>query len=297
MRILILSSVLFFNIVCAADYWRPLFNGVDFTGWVPEGPGPLNGSAFAVVNGTIEGKNIASQPKHGICWSDKKYTNFKIRVKYKDVLGNSGFYFRSERSSSIVSISGMQIEIDPSRDAGSFYETEGRNWVAQVTQAFHDSVHRKNDWNDLMVEANGTHITSWVNGRLGRDVPNDNQGRLQGYFGLQTHGSADIQVFFKEIEILDSSYCETNAPCLSRNKVCDVQPKSTTYHACIEKSVAVIKTGTNGRFLDAGTGCLMVNVTGGLVAGECRQSFELLPNHSRGIFYFPVNGNFSHQSK
>ncbi len=297
MKIIVLTSILFFNIVCAGDYWRPLFNGVDFTNWVPEGPGPLNGSPFAISDGSIEGKNIASQPKHGICWSEKIYTNFKIRLKYKDVLGNSGFYFHSDRDPSIVSIAGMQVEIDPTRDAGSFYETNGRNWVAQVTQAFHDSVHRKNDWNELMVEANGTHITSWVNGRLGRDVPNDNQGRLKGYFGLQTHGGMDIQVFFKDIELLDSAYCETNAACLSRNKVCDVQPKSTTFHACIVKPVGINKMQTNAGFLDLGTNCLMVNAKGGLVSGECHQSFEQQPTRSRGMFYFPMSKDISHQSK
>jgi len=232
--------LLIFNGIYAENYWRPIFNGVDFTGWKPEGVGTFNGSPWVIRDGAIYGENIKSQPIHGICWSEKEYSDFTLRLKYKDIRDNSGFYFRSVPDEGILRIAGMQVEIDPTRDAGSFYETNGRNWVERVQSSFHQAVHRVNDWNDLIVEAHGTHITSYINGKLAIDLPNDFRGRLKGKFGLQTHGSLDTKIFFKDIEILDSAYCETDAACVLMDKICDIKVGSLSKNSCIAKPTVSI---------------------------------------------------------
>jgi hypothetical protein len=224
--------------VLASDYWRPIFNGVDFTGWNPIGPGPLeDGSAFEVTqDSAVWGANLASQPKHGICFSEDEYDDFTVRFTYKCIKGNSGFYFRSEPDPGWLTVAGMHVEVsDAAQSAGvsgGLYETLGRNWVCPMPMSWIDTVERYDDWNDVVLEAYGGHLTVHLNGILSCDLPNDIQSRQRGRFGLQVHGSMDVEVYFKRIHILDSSYCETDAPCVDAGQVCDTRMGSPTKNSC-----------------------------------------------------------------
>ena len=77
-----------------ADRFVPLFDGKTLAGWTP-----LPGGNWQVARGVIVGSQEKSEKRHGILLSDKKYGDFVVRLKFKALAGNSGFYFQIGRAS------------------------------------------------------------------------------------------------------------------------------------------------------------------------------------------------------
>ena len=111
----------------AEGVWKPLWDGKTLAGWHIIGKGE-----WKVEDGAIVGRHTANEEEYGHLVTDEEYEDFTIRVKYKTVTGNSGVYFRIEQKG-ISGVSGFQAEIDPHKDAGGLYETNGRAWVVQPT--------------------------------------------------------------------------------------------------------------------------------------------------------------------
>lgn len=91
----------------------------------------IGGGKWKVRDGVIEASNISSDKHHGLLVSDKRYSNFTVRLKFKALQGNSGLYFRVDEVASVVEVHGFQAEIDESKDVGGLYETGGRGWVVK----------------------------------------------------------------------------------------------------------------------------------------------------------------------
>ena len=177
-----------------------LFDGKTLDGW-----DVLPGGLWKVENGAIVGFQDKSERRHGMLLSKKSYTDFIVRLKYKSLKGNSGFYFRATRVKSRVSVKGFQAEIDSDgADAGGIYETAGRYWVSRVTPEKVGTFYKKHQWNEMVVKAVGRDTQVYVNGVKTVDLKND-PGSTEGYFGLQLHGGQDMHVEFKDIEIIDLS--------------------------------------------------------------------------------------------
>ena len=172
-----------------------LFNGKDLSGWTA-----LPGGHWEVKDGVIVGTSAKSEKRHGMLLSDKQYSNFEVKLEYKALSGNSGFYFRTKRvKRHTVSVAGFQAEIDASgSNAGGLYETLGRKWVVKppaATKAF-----KPGEWNTMTVRAVGSHIVVHLNGIKTAELKDD-PGRLNGYFGLQLHGGQKMDVAFRNIQI------------------------------------------------------------------------------------------------
>ena len=177
--------------------WEPLFDGKTLKGWSPS-----PGGEWKVVDGVIKGTSVKSDRRHGILVSDAKYKDFTIRVVYRSLQGNSGFYFRVDRTQTAVAVAGFQAEIDAAGNSiGGLYETAGRAWVAQPDPALVKKIYKPKDWNEMIVSAHGPDITVTVNGRQTVQLLND-RGRREGHLGLQLHGSQDMDVEFKSVELL-----------------------------------------------------------------------------------------------
>ena len=177
----------------AADY-RPLWDGTSLRGWHVIGKG-----SWTIENGAIRGRNVKTEKDFGHLVSDRDYTNFTVRLKYKAIKGNSGLYFRvAEKGFS--GVTGFQAEIDPDKDAGGLYETNGRSWVSQPTPEDVKKWYKPGQWNEMTVSARGGNIVVTVNGMKSAELAND-PGRSFGKFALQVHGSQDVEVWFKDIEI------------------------------------------------------------------------------------------------
>ena len=177
--------------------WKPLFDGETLAGWHG-----LPGGNWEVKNGIIRGVSPQTEKRHGLLVSDREYDNFTIRFKYKAVKGNSGFYFRSDEVDSTVGVHGFQAEIDVANDAGGLYETGGRAWVVQPKPEQVKTYFKPQQWNQMTIYAQNRHIVVFVNGHKTAELKDD-PGRLSGHLALQLHGNMDMDVCFKDLEILE----------------------------------------------------------------------------------------------
>ena len=175
--------------------WKPLFNGKDTSGWRA-----LPGGAWEVADGAIKGTSPKSEPKHGILLSEKSFGDFAVRLKFRVAKGDSGFYWRAQPVKSNVGVTGFQVEVDTSDETGGLYETGGRGWVVKPEAP--NKLYKKGEWNELAVSAHGDRIHVFLNNRESARLDNDERGNKSGHFGLQLHGGQDMEVYYKDIEIL-----------------------------------------------------------------------------------------------
>jgi hypothetical protein len=174
----------------------PLFDGKSLGGWTA-----LPGGTWTVENGAIVGKSPKSEKRHGMLLSEKQYSDFVATAKFRVHSGDSGFYFRSERVKSNVSVNGFQVEIDTTQETGGLYETGGRAWVNQPSKEVTEKrAYKPGEWTTLELRAVGRDIEIKINGVVSSKLTND-KGRLKGHFGLQLHGGQDMHVEYKDISI------------------------------------------------------------------------------------------------
>lgn len=180
----------------------PLFDGETLKGWHA-----LPGGKWEVKEGAIVGTSSQEEPRHGLLVSDKTYRDFTVRLKFRVLKGNSGFYFRSEKVDEAVGVHGFQAEVANDPNVGGLYETGGRAWVAQPDPETTKQCYKPNEWNEMTVSAHGRHIVVQLNGTQTAELADD-PGRLEGHFALQLHGGQDMEVMFKDIQIQDDSPAE-----------------------------------------------------------------------------------------
>ncbi len=180
----------------ARSKWKSLFDGKSLDGWTPR-----PGGKWEVKEGAILGTSPKSEPRHGILLSDSEFSDFVIQAKFRVHSGDSGFYFRSGKVKSTVSVNGFQVEIDTSQETGGLYETGGRAWVNKPNkEAIAKRNYKKGKWADLELRAVGRDVTVKINGVVSSDLKND-KGRTKGHFGLQLHGRQEMKVEYKDIRI------------------------------------------------------------------------------------------------
>ena len=180
--------------------WKPLWDGQSLAGWKLHGGGKVK-----VENGALHLTNVKSERRHGLLHFEREFADATVRVKYKAVAGNSGLYFRSElKLDHPVGIAGFQAEIDPANDAGGLYETLGRAWVSRTGPNSGKEYYHADDWNEMTVAAHGRRITVHVNGIRTAELFDD-PGRLKGVLAMQVHGGQDVDVWFKDLEILEKA--------------------------------------------------------------------------------------------
>jgi hypothetical protein len=176
--------------------WRPLLDGKTLNGWHT-----LPGGKWEVRDGVLIGTNTSSDQRHGLLVSDGTFKDFTVQLKFKAVKGNSGLYLRAEEVNDVVGVNGLQAEIDASRDVGGLYETGGRAWVVQPSEHDVRTWFEPGRWNTMTVSAHGKWIVVHVNGRKTAEV-HDDPGRIEGRLALQLHGGQDMEVHFRDIQML-----------------------------------------------------------------------------------------------
>ena len=200
MRILLPPFVLLSSLLItgAEPKWQPLFNGKDLDGWHP-----VPGGKWEVVDGTILGTSPRSEPRHGLLMTDKRFKNFTVRAKFKVTSGDSGFYFRVEKTNTHVSVRGFQAEVDNSREVGGLYETSMRAWVSKPDPKLIARTVKPGEWTDLLVTAVGDDITVFLNGVKVTELLGDKKCLKEGHIALQLHGGQDMKVQFKDLAIME----------------------------------------------------------------------------------------------
>ncbi len=189
---------------------QKLFDGKTLTGMKPVG-----GGMWTVENGTIVGRHSAFDHVTGLMWIEKPYDHFAIKLKFKIDRGNSGFFIRSQQiQNDSTGIRGIQVEIDRLPDCGGLYESGGRGWLATPDKKYSNY----EDWNDLMVYTCGDGVMVWLNNKLIVDCDTVNllhqdkltEGEFLNNFAFQLHEKQDVEVRFKDIEIMVPSYQDKN---------------------------------------------------------------------------------------
>ena len=185
---------------------RSLFDGKTLNGLESVG-----GGTWTVEDGAIVGRQTEEDAVTGLMWIKEPCENFAIKLKYKIDKGNSGFFFRSQQiPNDNTGIKGIQVEIDRQPDCGGLYESGGRGWLSKPSKQFS----KYDQWNEMMVYTCGSNVMVWINNELVVDCNTINplhperldQGAFLNNFAFQLHKRQDVEVRFKDIEIVVPKY-------------------------------------------------------------------------------------------
>jgi len=197
-NLLCIFALLSFQYLALAENndFKTLFDGKTLNGWTP-----APGGKWEVKDGAIVGTSPKTERRHGMLLTDKQFTDFVVKAKFRVHSGDSGFYFRAKRVKSAVSVNGFQVEVDTTQETGGLYETGGRAWVKKPSpETVKKRAYKSGEWTDLELSAIGRDVVVKINGIISSELKND-RGRIKGYFGLQLHGGQDMHVEFKDIVI------------------------------------------------------------------------------------------------
>ncbi|MHC4403591.1 MAG: 3-keto-disaccharide hydrolase [Planctomycetota bacterium] len=175
--------------------WKPLMDGKTLQGWHPVGDGK-----WTVEDGVFVGR-ANNEKLYGLLVSDKTFKDFAVRLKFKVLSGDSGFYIRTiikppEKAN------GLQVQVGlPGSGVGGIYESYGRAWLVKPEVEAEKKYTKTDDWNEMIIIAKGGHVVVQVNGVETAELKED-PSRPEGHFALQMHSGNVMHVMFKEIAIL-----------------------------------------------------------------------------------------------
>jgi hypothetical protein len=207
-----------------------LFNGRDLAGW--DGDPRL----WSVKDGVIRGETTPERATAGntfLVWQGGDVGDFELRLSYRcSATNNSGVQYRSRRITDATAANGWVVrgyqhelrnENGPPNVPGFIYDEGGKRgriclageravWEAGGGKKvlgtlvepgeFKDLV-RLDDWNDVVIRAEGSRIRHWLNGRLALDFTDaDPELALKsGVLALQLHGGAPMWAEFRDVRL------------------------------------------------------------------------------------------------
>lgn len=178
---------------------KSLFNGKDLSGWTK------HGSEYWYVD---EGELVCEsgpEEKYGYLSTNKPYKDFILNLDFKlEANGNSGVFIRSHVGGEDgTTIRGWQVEVaPPDLHTGGIYESTegGRGWIIKPDPEDEKNL-KPDDWNHMRIEAKGTKIVTWLNGKQMVELDDKKIGEGRGSIALQIHSGGGIKVRWKNIEI------------------------------------------------------------------------------------------------
>ncbi|HTL55571.1 MAG TPA: DUF1080 domain-containing protein [Candidatus Limnocylindrales bacterium] len=204
LRILTYLVVSFAALTTVKSEEISLFDGMSFKDW----SGDTNGT-WRIENGAfVGGSLIKTVPRNEFLCTEKAYTNFVLRLKFK-LTGKSGFInggiqIRSQRAINPPNeMVGYQADLGDPQYWGSLYDESRRNkTLAAANMAEVNKVLKRDDWNDYQIRCEGKRIRLWVNGLQTVDYTESDDNIPQyGLIGLQIHGGAVAEASYKDITI------------------------------------------------------------------------------------------------
>ena len=233
LTLLALSSLTIaaFNSAVAAEDegFRTIFNGKDLSGW--SGDPRL----WSVKDGVIHGETTAENSANGntfLIWTEGRTKNFELRLSFRcTATNNSGIQYRSKhitdgkvRNDWVVR--GYQHEIRNENTlpnvSGFIYDEGGKrgrvclvgdkavykDGKKHVSETLIDAeayakLFKVDEWNDVVIIADGNHIQHFMNGTLVLDFTDEapELALLEGILALQLHAGKPMWTEFKNIRI------------------------------------------------------------------------------------------------
>lgn len=171
-----------------------LFNGKNLDGWINHGE-----EKWFVENGELI---CESGPKaeYGYLSTEDHYDDFELTLEFKqEADGNSGVFIRSTFEG--TKVNGWQVEVaPPGKDTGGIYESYGRGWLIKPNPK-KDKALKMGEWNTLKIRAEGSNITSWLNGTEMVHLEDEKIGKGKGAIALQIHDGGGIRVKWRNIKV------------------------------------------------------------------------------------------------
>jgi hypothetical protein len=204
----ILPSLLGATLLCVTLHLQagepiPLNDGKTFRGW----DGDTN-VTWRIQDGAFVGGSLDRRvPRNEFLASTRSFTNFVLRLKFKltgtEGFINSGVQIRSQRLDDPPNeMIGYQADIGDGW-WGALYDESRRNQV--LIQPDDDAVERairRNDWNEYTIRCEDRRVRTWINGVPMIDYTEPDAALPQyGRIGLQIHGDAKAEAWFKDITI------------------------------------------------------------------------------------------------
>ena len=176
--------------------WKPLMDGKTLAGWHKVGDGQ-----WSVEGGAFVGR-ANNEKLYGLLVSDRTFKDFTVRLKFKCLSGDSGFYIRTTIEPP-EKAHGLQIQVGPAGSGtGGIYESYGRAWLVKPKVEDEKAFLKADDWNEMTISADGGHVAVHVNGVKSAEIKDD-PSRPEGHFALQMHAGCVMEVRFKDIELLE----------------------------------------------------------------------------------------------
>lgn len=209
---------------------KPIFNGTDLSGW--DGDPRL----WSVKDGVIHGETTAENAALGntfLIWKEGSTKDFELRLSFRcNATNNSGIQYRSKhitdgKPRNAWVVRGYQHEIRNENVlpnvSGFIYDEGGKRgriclvgeeavWGPDgkvvtngklIDEKGFKKLFRLDDWNDVVIIANGNHIRHYLNGQIILDFTDDDPERAlsEGILALQLHAGKPMWVEFKNIRI------------------------------------------------------------------------------------------------
>lgn len=175
---------------------QPLYNGQDLGGWwTPGNLASWKPEKDAIVCVNDNGNYLRTE---------REYGNFTLSLDYKMAQGgNSGIGIRTARNG-WPSGDGMELQL--------LDEPSGSPITRHSTMAIYGNLEplaradRSQEWNRVVIKAEGYMISAWVNGELVQhantaELPELRRRHLKGWIGLQDHGA---RTEFRNLRILEA---------------------------------------------------------------------------------------------
>lgn len=209
---LILVMNLVFSMNAQELKFKPLFNGVDLSGWIDVNTSP---ETWTVKNGEI----ICSGLPIGVMRSEKQYENFILEIEWKhmEAGGNSGIFIWSEGTpfsadeplTKAMEVQMLELEwatINNRTDDyvhGELFPTMGMtatpdNPRGDRSKSIEKRCKGKGEWNKYIIVAVDGTVKLSVNGKFVNGI-RDSQ-RKKGYLCLEAEGA---EIHFRNIRIME----------------------------------------------------------------------------------------------
>jgi hypothetical protein len=210
---------------------KVLFNGKDLTGW--DGDPRL----WSVKDGVIHGETTEANVAKGntfLIWKDGTLKDFDLRLSFRcNATNNSGIQYRSRhitdgKVGNNWVVRGYQHELRNEKKfpniSGFIYDEGGKRgriclvgekatWTAEgkkvngslINEEEFQKLFKLDDWNDVVIRAEGNRVQHFMNGRLILDFTDEHPDLklLEGVLAVQLHAGKPMWAEFKNIRLAD----------------------------------------------------------------------------------------------
>ncbi|MBI3876273.1 MAG: DUF1080 domain-containing protein [Verrucomicrobia bacterium] len=178
-------------------------DGKTFAGWTGE-----TNKTWRIVDGAFVGGTLdVKVPRNEFLRTERSYTNFVLRVKFK-LVGTEGFVNGGVQIRSQPAVKPPNEMVGYQCDMGdgwwgALYDESRRNKpLVKPDPAAVEKALKKNEWNEYLIRCEGRRIRSWINGVEMIDYTEPDESIPQfGLIGLQVHGGGKTEASYKDITI------------------------------------------------------------------------------------------------